>query len=276
MQTAVIGFIGAGNMAASLIGGLLADGWPADKILACDIDREKLEKLASHCGIIACQDNAGLVRQSDIVVLAVKPQHIKEVALEIAPVVQGKRPLVVSIAAGIREGSLARWLGGNVPIVRAMPNTPALVQSAATGLHANALVNEAQKEASESLLRAVGITVWVDQEELLDAVTAVSGSGPAYFFLLMEMMEKAGTALGLGESVARLLVEQTALGAAKLALESDLGPEQLRIRVTSPGGTTEKALAVLQNAGFEAVVKQALMAACERSKELSQQLGGDD
>ncbi len=276
MQAAVIGFIGAGNMAASLIGGLLADGWPADKILACDIDREKLEKLASHRGIIVCQDNADLVRQCDIVVLAVKPQHIKEVAREIAPVVQGKRPLVVSIAAGIREGSLARWLGGSVPIVRAMPNTPALVQSAATGLHANALVNEAQKEAAESLLRAVGITVWVDEEALLDAVTAVSGSGPAYFFLLMEMMEKAGTRLGLDESVARLLVEQTALGAAKLALESDLGPEQLRNRVTSPGGTTQKALAVLQNAGFETMVQQALMAACERSKELSEQLGGDD
>ncbi len=276
MQAAVIGFIGAGNMATSLIGGLVADGLPKDKIRVVDIDHEKLGKLASHYGITACSNNADLVRQSDIVVLAVKPQHIRDVANEIAPEVQEKKPLVVSIAAGIKEASLARWLGGEVPIVRAMPNTPALVQSAATGLHANGLVTEVQRESAESLLRAVGITVWVEEETLLDAVTAVSGSGPAYFFLLMEMMEKAGVALGLDASVARLLVEQTALGAAKLALESDLGPEQLRIRVTSPGGTTEKALSVFQDSGFEAMVKQALAAACERSKELSEQLGGED
>ncbi|BCX89784.1 pyrroline-5-carboxylate reductase [Methylomarinovum tepidoasis] len=268
-----IGFIGAGNMATSLIGGLIADGYPNDCIRVTDINQDKVLALRQHFGIESADNSTALVETSDIVVLAVKPQQIQALAQEIAPAVQNRRPLVVSIAAGIREADLERWLGGPVPIVRTMPNTPALVQSGATGLHANPHVSEAQRDWAESLMRAVGITIWVEREELLDAVTAVSGSGPAYFFLLMEAMEKAAADLGLGQAEARLLVEQTALGAAKLAMETDIGPEALRHRVTSPGGTTEKAIEVFTQGGFTELVRSAIKAACERAQSLSQQLG---
>lgn len=271
-----IGFIGAGNMASSLIGGLLADGFPADAIWVSDIDRDRLRFLAERSGVHAACENHEVVACSDVVVLAVKPQQIRGVAKGIAAAVQRRKPLIVSIAAGIREHDLERWLGGEVAIVRAMPNTPALVQSGATALHANPAVNPKQREQTESLLRAVGLTVWVQEEALLDAVTAVSGSGPAYFFLLMEAMEKQGIKLGLDPATARLLVEQTALGAAKLALEADVSPEELRRRVTSPGGTTERALAVLQQGGFDELIGRALEAACLRSAELSAELGREE
>lgn len=276
MAQAKVGFIGAGNMASSLIGGLLADGFPADAIWVTDIDRDKLRSLANRSGVHAVFENQELVACCDIVVLAVKPQQIREVAKQIAAEVQRRKPLIVSIAAGIREQDLERWLGGEVAIVRAMPNTPALVQSGASGLHANPAVGPKQREEAESLLRAVGLTVWVQEEALLDAVTAISGSGPAYFFLLMEAMEKQGAKLGLDTATIRLLVEQTALGAAKLALEADVGPEELRRRVTSPGGTTEQALAVLQQGRFEDLIGQALEAAWRRSAELSAQLGEEE
>ncbi|GAB6068466.1 pyrroline-5-carboxylate reductase [Methylothermus subterraneus] len=260
-------------MAGSLIGGLLADGFPADAIWAADIDRDKLESLAQRTGIHAAGTAQEVAACCDLVVLAVKPQAIREVATEIAAPVQARKPLIVSIAAGIRERDLERWLGGEVAIVRAMPNTPALVQAGATGLHANVYVSPEQRNRAESLLRAVGLTVWVEEEALLDAVTAVSGSGPAYFFLLMEALEKAGMNLGLAPATARLLVAQTALGAAKLALEAEVGPQELRRRVISPGGTTERALAVLQAGEFEALIKRAVDAAWARSVELSAQLG---
>lgn len=271
-----IGFIGAGNMANSLIGGLLADGFPADAIWVADIDREKLAHLASRFGVHAASGNQEVVACCDLLVLAVKPQEIRRVAEEIAVVVKRYKPLIVSIAAGIREQDLERWLGGEAAIVRAMPNTPALVQSGATGIHANPFVSPEQRDHAESLLRAVGLTVWVEREALLDAVTAISGSGPAYFFFLMEVMEKAGCRFGLDANTARLLVEQTALGSAKLALEADVGPEELRCRVTSPGGTTERALAVLQQGGFEDLITRALEAACARSAELSARLGEEE
>ncbi len=276
MEHCQIGFIGAGNMAGSLIGGLIADGYPSRRIHVADVNTDKLERLQQRFGIQVHPDNEALVRSCDLVVLAVKPQQMRRLTREIAAAVRERRPLIVSIAAGIRETDLERWLGGEVPIVRAMPNTPALVQSGATGLHANARVSARQRDQAESLLRAVGVTVWVDREEQLDAVTAVSGSGPAYFFLLMEAMQKAGIELGLPPETARLLVEQTALGAAKLALEADADPGELRRRVTSPGGTTERAVAVLSEAGFEDLILRALRAACLRSQELSKQLGEDE
>lgn len=275
-QQLKLGFIGAGNMASSLIGGLLADSFPADAIWVSDIDRDKLRFLANRSGVHTACENHEVVACSDVVVLAVKPQQIREVARGIAAVVQRRKPLIVSIAAGIREQDLERWLGGEVAIVRAMPNTPSLVQSGATALHANPAVSPKQREQAESLLRAVGLTVWVQEEALLDAVTAISGSGPAYFFLLMEAMEKQGIKLGLEPATARLLVEQTALGAAKLVLEADVGPEELRRRVTSPGGTTERALAVLQQGGFDDLIGRALEAACLRSAELSAEFGREE
>jgi pyrroline-5-carboxylate reductase len=214
-----------------------------------------------------------IVQEVDVVVLAVKPQAMREVLLQIAPVVQQKKSLVVSIAAGISQTSLALWLGSDVAIVRCMPNTPALVLTGATALHANANVDEEEKDLAENILRAVGLSLWVDDEAQLDAVTAVSGSGPAYFFLMMEAMENAAVTMGLDEHTARLLVQQTALGAAKIALESAESPAQLRERVTSPGGTTQKAIETFQENGFAELVSKALQAAKERSIEMSKQLG---
>lgn len=273
MDRIKLGFIGAGNMASSLIGGLIADGFPPQAIWVSDIDESKLNSVANRLNVQVASGNQELVATCEVIVLAVKPQQIREVATQIAAEVRKHKPLVVSIAAGIREEDLERWLGGQVAIVRAMPNTPALIQAGASGLHANPNVSFKQREQAESLLRAVGLTVWVQEETLLDAVTAVSGSGPAYFFLLMEAMEKAGISLGLDPAIVRLLVEQTALGAAKLALEAEIGPEELRHRVTSPGGTTEQAIAVLQQGGFLDLIGRALEAAWRRSAELSAQLG---
>lgn len=275
MQHPSITFIGGGNMATSLLGGLIADGWNPDHIQVSEPDPARRELLHSRYGVDTDTDNSAAVNRSDVVVLAVKPQILKLVATDIAAAVQGRRPLVVSIAAGVREPDLRRWLGGDAAVVRCMPNTPALVQTAATGLYANAQVSPDQRDLAESILRAVGMTQWVGDEELLDAVTALSGSGPAYFFLVMEALEQAGTALGLPAEQARLLTLQTAMGAAKMALESSVSPAELRERVTSPGGTTERAIQVLEDGGLRDLLHSALAAARERAEQLADSLGGE-
>ena len=260
-------------MAACLIGGLVADGCDPQRILASDPDSSKLANLAGHFRIRSAADNAAAVAEADILVLAVKPQAMEEAARSIADAVQQRRPLVISIAAGIRESALQTWLGGNVTLVRAMPNTPAMIQAGAIVLHANAQVSAKQKDQAESIMRAVGLAQWVDDEGLMDAVTALSGSGPAYFFLIMEAMEAAGVELGLPADTARLLTLQTALGAARMAMESSDGPAALRQQVTSPGGTTERALQVLEGSDLRELFKQALTSARDRSVELSKMLG---
>jgi pyrroline-5-carboxylate reductase len=211
--------------------------------------------------------------RAGIIVLAVKPQVMQDVAGELAATVAAHRPLVISIAAGVRESTLRAWLGDGTAIVRTMPNTPALVQSGATALYANPAVSEEQRSHAESIMRAVGLALWVEGEEQLDAVTALSGSGPAYFFLLMEAMQAAGSKLGLPADTARLLALQTAFGAAKMALESPEDPATLRRRVTSPGGTTERAISVFQEHGFEDLVERAMEAAAGRSRELAEEIG---
>lgn len=268
-----IAFIGGGNMAASMIGGLIADGWPNDRIRVAEPDAERRAWLQEHFGVAALASNRDAAAAAEVVVLAVKPQVLRQVARDIAPAVAGHQPLVVSIAAGVRTGDIQRWLGGRAAVVRAMPNTPALVQAAATGLYASPEVNEAQHSQAEALLRAIGVTVWVEDEDALDAVTALSGSGPAYFFLFIEALEAAGIDLGLEPAQARLLAVQTAVGAAKLALESDEEPALLRQRVTSPGGTTERALAVFEEGGLRQLVTRALTAARDRARELAVELG---
>jgi len=273
MTQPTIAFIGAGNMAGSLINGLISDGYDATRITASDPDANQLAALARRAGIRTTADNT-LCAEAEVVVLAVKPQVLQGVARQIAPVVQRTRPLVISIAAGIREDALQGWLGGGIPLVRTMPNTPAMIGTGATVLHAGPGVTPAQRDTAESVLRAVGLTRWVDDEALLDAVTALSGSGPAYFFLVMEAMEAAGVALGLPADTARLLTLQTALGAARMAIESDEEPATLRRRVTSPGGTTERAVATLEAGGLRDLFGQALSAARDRSLELSHLLGG--
>ncbi|HSJ49304.1 MAG TPA: pyrroline-5-carboxylate reductase [Gammaproteobacteria bacterium] len=273
MKTSKLSFIGAGNMTRSLVGGLIADGCDPSLIRLSDPEADRIQDLAHRLGVQILQDNRAVIEDADLVVLAVKPQVLPAVAREIADLVRDQRPLVISIAAGIRTPDLARWLGADTAIVRAMPNTPALVQSGATGLFANTHVSDEQRDLAETILRAVGLTLWVEQEDQLDLVTALSGSGPAYFFLVMEALQEAATKLGLPVETARLLALQTAFGASRMALESDEDAAALRQRVTSPGGTTEQALRVLEEGGLRNLMEQALTAAARRSRELADQFG---
>lgn len=273
MKQQALGFIGAGNMAASLISGLIADHYPADQIWVSDINEAALANLAERYGVHTTTRNIIVAEHAEILVLAVKPQILRAVVEELACTLQSRRPLVVSIAAGITSASIDRWADGHMPIVRCMPNTPAMVKTGATGLCANACVTDSHRSQAEAILRAVGLTVWVDEESQLDAVTALSGSGPAYFFLMMEAMEDAGVALGLDRATARLLSQQTALGAGRIAIESEDPPAELRRRVTSPGGTTERAIATFEEGGLSPLVARAMQAAARRAAELSEELG---
>ncbi len=260
-------------MASSLIGGLIADGCPSGNLWVTDTNQEKLDYLSSRFSINTTVDNNEAVAKSDVVVLCVKPQIMHEVTTNIADVVQNKKPLVISVAAGIRESNLQTWLGGNIAIVRVMPNTPALIQTGASGLYANANVSDDQRSLAENILRAVGLALWLDDENMMDIVTALSGSGPAYFFYVMEAMERAAIDLGLEKKTAHLLTLQTALGAAKMALESSEDVAELRRCVTSPGGTTEQAINALQSGGLEKIFADAITAAANRSKELAIEFG---
>ena len=275
MREQIIGFVGGGNMATALISGLIDDGYDPQRIWVSDLDEKKLSDLHSQFGLNISTENDEIVAHSQVLVLAVKPQVMRVVAQEIGASVRRYNPVVLSIAAGIRETDLNRWLGGTVTLVRSMPNTPALIRTAATALYANDRVRPDQRDIAESVMRSVGLVVWVDQESEMDAVTALSGSGPAYFFLLMETLEQAALDLGMTKQTARLLIEQTALGAAKLALEVEGTPAELRRRVTSPGGTTQHAIEVFEKGGLAVLVGNAMRAAYARSIEMSDEFGGD-
>jgi len=270
MQT--ITFIGSGNMSNSIIGGLITEGYQPHAITACDPNESTLNTISEQFGINTSTDNARAVANANIIVLAVKPQVLKEVALELALSISNNpnKPLVISIAAGISGKSLSQWLGNRTAIVRCMPNTPSLVQEGATGLYANEHTSDQQKESAGQLMQAVGTVTWLESEELIDAVTAVSGSGPAYFFLLMESMIDAGIKQGLTLDQASNLTLQTALGAARLAQKSDVRVSELRRRVSSPGGTTEQAILSFEEAGFRSMVDNALNACAEHSKTMGQ------
>lgn len=270
-----IGFIGGGNMASSIIGGLVASGMSASNIWASDPNADSLAKLKGVAPVNTGSDNLALIAEVNVLILAVKPQIMKLVAQDIAAAVQTHQPLVISIAAGVTSGSLATWLGGKPAIVRCMPNTPALVRSGATGLYANAQVNDLQRQQAATILEAVGLALWVDQEDQLDAVTALSGSGPAYFFLVMEAMQAAGREMGLSDEVANQLTLQTALGAAQMAITSDVDAAELRRRVTSPKGTTERAVNILEDGGLRQLFANALNGARIRAEELAIELEGE-
>lgn len=271
-MTLTIGFIGAGNMASALVGGLLARGHLPEHLALADSQPSQLQGFNER-SIFTTTDNAELVERADVLVLAVKPQVMAEVLKPLAAIVQKKQPIIISIAAGIPIASINRWLGGELAIVRAMPNTPALVQMGATGLYASERVSNEQRQQAEAILNAVGLTLWVQEERLIDSVTAVSGSGPAYFFYVMEAMIAAGCELGLDEKTARALTLQTALGAAQMAITADVTPAELRRRVTSPGGTTERAVATFDEADVKATFVKALSACAARGQELAQKLG---
>ncbi|GIX30911.1 MAG: pyrroline-5-carboxylate reductase [Porticoccaceae bacterium] len=267
MTPPLIAFVGGGNMAESLIGGLLARGHPAERLRVADPAAERRERLAAR-GVPVQADNEPVLPGADWVVLAVKPQVVPAVARQIAPRLESHTALV-SIAAGVPTAAFARWFGPRRALVRAMPNTPALVGEGATALFANDAVTPAQRDQAEALFAAVGATCWVEEEAHLDAVTALSGSGPAYFFLLVEVLAQAGADLGLPAAVARQLAAQTLQGSAALLKREGVEPAELRRRVTSPGGTTERALAVLAEEGFAALVGRAVAAARERARELA-------
>jgi pyrroline-5-carboxylate reductase len=264
-----IAFIGGGNMARSLIGALIRGGTDAASIRVAEPVQALREALATDFGVTVFENADQAVRDAHTWVFAVKPQVMRQVCQSLADVARGTRPLVVSIAAGITSAQLQRWLGGPLPVVRAMPNTPALLGAGVTGLFAAAAVDAAGRDRAQALLSGAGRTVWVEDEALIDAVTAVSGSGPAYVFLLAEAMEAAGIAQGLPAPAARLLVQQTLLGAARMLTEDSEDPAELRRRVTSPGGTTQAAIETFQAGGFQTLVEHALAAAAERGRQLS-------
>jgi len=276
MQETHIAFIGGGNMALSLIGGLIADGFNPKHIHVADPRAEQLTLIEQRFGVTTCQSNVEALEKRQIIVIAVKPQQFQTVIKQLAPAWQSDK-LLISIAAGIRTQDISRWLAfDTAAIVRCMPNTPALVQAGATGLYANTAVSHNQREQTETILQACGLTLWVEQETEIDAVTALSGSGPAYFFLVMEAMEAAAEKLGLSSQAAKLLCTQTAFGAAKMALESEDSAATLRQKVTSPGGTTERALHELEDGDLQGLFENALVAAALRARELADQLGEDD
>lgn len=271
-------FIGGGNLGSCLINGLIADGYTADAIHVVDPNQDSQARLASlfPINVHSAADTAlgEATAPASIIVLAVKPQVMQSVIAGFKHLISATQPLIISVAAGLRSDTLVEWLGFDAALVRTMPNTPAMVGSAATALFATANTREDQRETAEKIMRSVGIIQWLDDENLMDAVTAVSGSGPAYFFRFMEGMEKAGVAMGLSQEQARLLTIETAFGAAKLALESPLDPASLRVQVTSPGGTTEQALNVFNENDIDAIIARALTAARDRSTALSAELSG--
>jgi pyrroline-5-carboxylate reductase len=268
-----IAFIGGGNMARSLVGGLIDKGCKPGRIMVSEPDAGQRALIAKRLPVRMAADGAAAAGDADVLVFAVKPQVMQSAAKAVAAAVQHKRPLIISIAAGITSGDLDRWLGGGQAIVRAMPNTPALLGAGAAGLYANPKVSAEQRATAQTLLEAVGQAHWIEDESLMDAVTAVSGSGPAYFFLLMECMEAAALELGLPAETARALILQTAAGAARMAQESGEAPATLRKQVTSPNGTTAAALQAFGDGKLEELVKKALIAARDRGRQLAREAG---
>jgi pyrroline-5-carboxylate reductase len=266
-----ISFIGGGNMASALISGLLQQGYAARQLNVVEINAESREKLQQAFGITAVADLAEGIAASDVILLSVKPQQLFELTKKLAPLL--KNQLTISIAAGIRATDIMRWLGGYQRVVRAMPNTPSLVRSGVTGLYAAPSVDTQGRASAESILAAVGSTLWVDDEEMLHAVTAISGSGPAYVFYFIEAMQQAAIELGLSAAQARQLSLQTFAGASKLAISSDEDAAVLRARVTSKGGTTEQAIQTMEKNDIKCKIVTAIHAANKRSRELSDEFG---
>lgn len=274
MSNPNIAFIGGGNMAKSIIGGLLKNGHPPECITVSDPNQTQLQALEDEYGIHICQDNAQACQDADAILLAVKPQIMQVVLEPLANLPNLSDKLFISIAAGLRIDAMSAWLGCAVPFIRCMPNTPALVQCGASALFANSQSNEQHKALAHNLLSSVGIVEWVGSEADLDAITALSGSGPAYFFLLIEALEKAAQDLGLPASVCHAMATQTALGAATMAVQSEQTPAQLREAVTSKGGTTAAALDAFYQGNFSQLVSDAVNAAHRRSQTLSEELEG--
>ncbi|QBM18266.1 pyrroline-5-carboxylate reductase [Marinobacter sp. JH2] len=271
-KSPVISFIGAGNMASAIIGGMLDNRFEANNVWVSAPDDSHLQAVRNQFGVSVSTNNRYCVEQADIVVLAVKPQVMADVCRDIAPVVQNTRPLIVSIAAGLTADTIEQWLGGGLPMVRVMPNTPSLVGKGAAGLFANDQVSDEQKTMVQTVFESIGTALWVEDENLLHGVTALSGSGPAYFFLILEALESAATDAGVEPATARKLAIQTMAGAAEMAARSEHDPAQLKRNVMSPGGTTERAINTFEDGGMRKLVKKAYDAAFTRSEEMAKEL----
>ncbi len=273
MRTAKILFLGGGNMARCIVAGLIADGYDANAIWVVDPNLAKQQYFTQTLKVHATDDAHTVIDKVYIIVLAVKPQSLEKVANQFGTVIKQQKPLLISIAAGITLNSLALWFGEQTPIIRAMPNTPALVQAGATTLFANSTTSRQQKELAERILRATGLTAWMDSEDLMDVSTAIAGSSPGYFFYIMEAMEDSAVALGLDSKTARLLIRQAMFGSAKLALESQQDFAQLRAQVTSKAGATEAAIHSLAADELPQALERAIHAAKKRCEIMSQQFG---
>jgi pyrroline-5-carboxylate reductase len=268
-----ITFIGGGNMATALIGGLVAKGFAPQSIKVVEVVPEARKRLAESFGVKCLEQPADATPFGDVVVLAVKPQQMREVARGLAPGLRGE--LVLSIAAGIRLADIERWLGGHARLARCMPNTPALIGAGVTGLYARVEAGAEGRRNAQAILEAVGEVIWVEDEALLDPVTAVSASGPAYVFYFIEALERAARELGIDAAGARRLAIGTFRGAAELAARSPDTPGTLRERVTSKGGTTERALASMQADRVADAIVRAVRSANERARELGDEFGKD-
>jgi len=275
MSNYKIAFIGGGNMARSLIGGMIATGISNQNISVSEPRADLRKTLNEDFGVNASEENAPVAKGADVVVLAVKPQILQEVVTPLSSLVAKARPLLISVAAGVTSSSIERWVGGDPALIRVMPNTPALIGAGISALYANSNVSDDQRALAEKIMAAVGKTIWIKEETLMDAVTAVSGSGPAYFFYVMQAIHDAAVREGLDAQTARLLSLETALGAARLAVDSTEDPGSLQKQVTSPGGTTEAAIKVLNDSGVRETVQKAVSAARARGSELAKLLDQD-
>ncbi|MES2070225.1 MAG: pyrroline-5-carboxylate reductase [Pseudomonadota bacterium] len=266
-----IGFIGGGNMAAALVGGLAVKLTSPSNIHVVDLNKDSLLRMETQFGVNTSLQIDQALANCDVIILAVKPQQLRDVVTQLQGHLSGQ--LLLSIAAGIRAGDISRWLGGYDAIVRSMPNTPALISKGVTGMVAMAGVSAEQRQAADNIMRAVGATVWLDDEALIDSVTAVSGSGPAYVFYFIEAMQQAAAELGLNPEQGKQLAIATFTGAAELAAQSADAVAVLREKVTSKGGTTYAALSSLEADGVKDAIVRAVKAAAARGKELGDEFG---
>jgi pyrroline-5-carboxylate reductase len=269
-----IGFIGGGNMTLAIAGGLLGSGMPAEQLFVAEPSDDQRERLSGLLpGAVISSDNAAIAAEVDCLVLATKPQVLADVCRDLAGALKERKPLIISIAAGVCGADIDAWLGGEFSVIRVMPNQPALLQLGASGLHANSRASAADRELATTVMAAVGTVVWVDDEADIDSVTAVSGSGPAYFYLLIDMLIKTGVSMGLDAAAARELATATAVGAAALAAQSDETMDELIAKVRSPGGTTAAALDSLEQQNVRAIFSAALTEAKDRAHVLADEAG---
>ncbi len=281
MKKAKIGFLGGGNIARSLISGLVKDGTDPSTLLVADRHPEKLADLSAQYGVNIFNNILEVTERANILILAVKPINFENLCRDIRPTLhqlstqnsQPSRPLIISLATGIKITDMTAWLGGKFPIIRAMPNTPSMLQAGATGLFANAETSSSEREMAEKIMRSVGVTAWLHKEEDIEAIIAIAGSAPAYYFRIMELMQEIGEEMGISKDIAKLFITQTLFGAGKMALESPRSLSELRSQVTSKGGTTQAALQALEAGGLKDLLHKALFAARHRGLEIGEEYG---